>query len=96
MIKVPSIYILTNEYNTTIYVGVTNDLLRRSWEHKNKVSEGFTKEYSLNKLVYYEFFDVMIEAIQREKQIKSWSRKRKNDLVETMNPKWEDLYGTLV
>ena len=55
MVKTPSIYIMTNEYNTTIYVGVTKDLLRRSWEHKIKVSEGFTKEYSLNKLVYYEF-----------------------------------------
>ncbi len=87
---------MTNEYNTTVYVGVTNDLLRRSWEHKNKISEGFTKTYFLNKLIYYEFFDVMIEAIKREKQIKSWSRKRKDNLVNKMNPKWEDLYKTLV
>jgi len=87
---------MTNEYNTTIYIGVTNNLIRRSWEHKNKISEGFTKQYRLDKLIYYEFIEEMTEAIKREKQLKSWSRSRKNDLINKMNPKQEDLYDTLM
>jgi len=96
MKKFPCVYITTNEYNTTIYIGVTNNLIRRSWEHKNKISEGFTKQYRLDKLIYYEFIEEMTEAIKREKQLKSWSRSRKNDLINKMNPKQEDLYDTLM
>jgi len=87
---------MTNEYHTTIYIGVTNNLLRRTWEHKNKITEGFTEKYNLNKLVYYEFFDTMIEAITREKQIKSWSRNKKKILINSSNPKWIDIFDTLV
>ena len=94
--KIPSIYIMTNKNNTVLYVGVTNNLLRRVWEHKNKLAEGFTKQYDLNKLVYYEFFDSMTQAILREKQIKGGSRKRKTNLISKFNPDWFDLYQTLV
>ncbi len=88
---------MTNKYNTVLYTGVTNNLLRRVWEHKNKLSEdGFTKKYDLNKLVYYEFFDKMPQAIQREKQIKGGSRQKKSILITNQNPEWDDLYNTLV
>ncbi len=87
---------MTNKYNSVFYVGVTNNLLRRTWEHKNKLSEGFSKQYNLNKLVYYEFFDNMVGAIQREKQIKGGSRKKKIEMINSQNPKWDDLFETLV
>lgn len=96
MQKFPSIYIMSNKFNTTIYIGVTNNLLRRAWEHKNEIVEGFTEKYKLTKLIYYEFFDQMTEAIQREKQLKKWSRMKKNALIEKMNPIWVDLYDSLV
>ncbi len=96
MKRFPCIYIMANEYNTTIYIGVTNNLLRRVWEHKNKLSEGFTNEYNLNKLVYYEFFEDMTNAIIREKQLKSWSRNKKNLLIEKTNINRNDLYPTLM
>jgi putative endonuclease len=94
--KIPCIYILTNKHNTVLYTGVTNNLLRRVWEHKNKLVEGFSKQYNLDKLVYYEFFDEMIEAIKREKQVKGGSRKNKMELIKNFNPRWDDLYNTLV
>jgi len=87
---------MSNEYNTTTYIGVTNNLLRRVWEHQNKLSEGFTNKYNLCKLIYYEFFDEMIEAIKREKQLKRWTRKKKDCLIEKMNPEWKDLFETLI
>ncbi|KKT49611.1 MAG: Endonuclease [Candidatus Collierbacteria bacterium GW2011_GWC2_44_18] len=87
---------MANFRNGTLYVGVTNNLLRRVWEHKNDLTEGFTNTYSVHTLVYYEFFDSMIQAIEKEKQIKSGSRKSKLKLIENMNPEWVDLYESLI
>ena len=78
-----------------IYIGVTNDLERRVWEHKQKAVEGFTKKYNITKLVYYEVFDGIENAILREKQIKAGSRKKKMDLIKIMNPGFRDLYEEL-
>ncbi|MHB8260213.1 MAG: GIY-YIG nuclease family protein [Bacteroidia bacterium] len=86
------IYIMTNKYNGVLYTGVTNDLKKRVYEHKEKIKEGFTSRYNINKLVYYEHFTNIDEAIAREKQIKAGSRKKKIQLVEGLNKKWEDLY----
>lgn len=86
------IYILTNKNNTVLYIGVTNNLIRRIWEHQEKLVEGFTKKYNLNKLVYYEMCEDAYEAISREKQLKGGSRKKKIDLINTINPTWSDLY----
>ena len=85
------IYILTNKRNGTLYVGVTSNLLKRIYEHKNKLADGFTKKYGLNILVYYEAFEDMYTAITREKQLKSGSRKKKLAYIESMNPLWRDL-----
>ena len=89
------VYIMTNSTNTVTYTGVTNDLIRRVYEHKNKLTEGFTTQYNINKLVYYEICENAESAILSEKQIKSWSRKDKVELVNTMNKDWHDLYGEL-
>jgi len=85
------VYILTNKRNGTLYVGVTNSLERRIWEHKTKVIEGFTKQYSLDQLVHFEQFRDINQAIAREKQIKGWLRRRKLELIENENPEWSDL-----
>jgi putative endonuclease len=85
------LYILTTWNNKVIYTGVTNNLQRRLYEHKNKLIDGFTKRYNLNKLVYYELYTHIEDAIKREKTIKKWRREKKNKLVETMNPDWNDL-----
>ena len=85
------VYLLTNKLNTVLYVGVTNDLERRLFEHRNELVDSFTKRYHVHKLVYYEATSDVRAAIEREKQIKSWSRAKKNALVNTMNPKWKDL-----
>ena len=85
------VYFLTNRTDSVLYVGVTNDLRRRLFEHQNELADGFTKRYHVHKLVYFETTTDVKAAIEREKQIKSWSRARKNALVKTMNPKWEDL-----
>ena len=90
------VYILFNKKNGTIYVGVTSDLIRRVWEHKNKLVEGFTKDHAVDRLGYFEASDSIEDAIAREKQIKSWSRKKKLALIEEMNPKWQDLYCSLI
>jgi len=82
---------MTNWNNKVIYIGVTNNLERRMYEHKHKLIEGFTKKYNINKLIYYEYTTDVKSAITREKQIKGWIRKRKNELVEEMNPNWEDI-----
>jgi len=87
------IYILTNRNNTVLYVGITNNLTRRIWEHKSKLIEGFTKKYNVDKLVYYEIFDNPTEAIKREKQLKAGSRKKKIELVNNFNPDWKELYN---
>ena len=87
------LYILANETNVTIYTGITNDLIRRVYEHKHSAApDSFTSKYKINKLVYYEDTTDVRAAIAREKQIKSWNRKRKNELVEAKNPTWKDLY----
>ncbi len=85
------VYILTNKSNKVLYTGVTNNLTRRVYEHKHKLIKGFTSKYNLNKLVYYEITNYVGAAIQREKQIKGWLRKKKIDLIESLNPDWEDL-----
>lgn len=90
------IYILANITRKVIYVGVTNNLIRRAWEHKNSLVKGFAKRYKIRYLIYYEVFDNIQSAIKREKQIKSWSRKRKNKLIATINPKLKDLYESLI
>jgi putative endonuclease len=90
------IYILTNQHNTVFYVGVTNNLIRRVYEHKNKLVKGFTSKYNINKLVYYEVFSDVRDAIYREKQIKSWSRKKKIEMIEKFNPEWKDLYEEII
>ena len=89
------LYIMTNKWNTTLYTGVTNDLKRRVYEHKTKLVSGFTKKYNICKLVYYEVFNDAYNAITREKQIKSGSRQKKVDLINSMNPEWKDLYDEL-
>lgn len=86
------IYILTNKNNRVLYIGVTNDLLRRMYEHRSKLIEGFTKKYNLNKLVYFEDFKDINEAIAAEKKIKGWLRSKKISLIESKNPKWQDLF----
>jgi len=86
------VYILANETNVCIYTGVTNDLIRRLYEHKNNLDpHSFTAKHKIHKLVYFEQTSSQIDAIQREKQIKSWNRKRKNSLIESVNPDWRDL-----
>ena len=91
------IYILTNKSNSVLYTGVTNDLIRRVYEHKHHQDKGsFTAQYNVENLVYYETIENPIAAIEREKQIKGWNRKRKNKLVERKNPEWKDLYESLL
>ena len=90
------VYILFNKRNGTLYTGVTSDLIKRIDEHKNKVVSGFSKKYGTDKLGYYEIFDDINFAIEREKQIKAGSRKKKLDLIESINPNWEDLYYNII
>ena len=90
------VYILFNKKNGTLYVGVTNDLAKRVWQHKNKVAEGFTKQYSVDKLGYYEVCDDINSAIAREKQLKGGNRKSKLELIELNNPDWYDLYDDIL
>ena len=85
------VYILTNWKGNVMYIGVTNDLERRLYEHKHELVEGFTKQYHVHKLVYYEETSDVRAAIEREKQLKNWARAKKDALVETMNPMWKDL-----
>jgi putative endonuclease len=90
------VYILTNKTNRVLYTGVTSDLVRRVWQHKEGLCAGFTKTYRVTKLVYYEVFSDIRDAITREKQIKKGPRRRKIDLVNSMNPEWRDLYEDIV
>ena len=89
------VYILTNKGNSVLYVGATGDLVKRSYYHKRKYLNGFTKRYNLNKLVYYECFPDIKSAKVREHEMKGWKRKKKIRLIESMNPNWEDLYNGL-
>jgi putative endonuclease len=83
---------MTNKFNAVLYTGITNNLIRRVYEHKEKLIKGFTRRYSVDKLVYYEVFEDITEAISREKQIKGGSRQRKVDLIDGFNGEWKDLY----
>jgi len=95
-LKQSFIYIITNKKNGTLYTGVTNDLIRRVYEHKNKLVKGFTEKYDLSKLVYYEIFNDIEEAIKEEKQLKGGSRKKKFELINNFNKNWDDLYEKIL
>jgi putative endonuclease len=94
--KRPAVYILASKRNGTLYIGVTSDLVKRVWEHKNNVVEGFTKRYGVDQLVWYELHEIMDSATQREKQLKEWKRQWKLQLIEEVNPNWLDLYSTII
>ena len=93
--KQPCTYILANKPNGTLYVGVTSELPKRVWQHKNDLAEGFTRKYQIHLLVWYEHHETMESAINREKQLKSGSRQKKIELIETTNPAWADLYDNI-
>ncbi|MBW8849200.1 MAG: GIY-YIG nuclease family protein [Xanthomonadales bacterium] len=94
--KQPCVYLLANHYHGTLYVGVTSDLIKRVWQHRNGAIEGFTRRYRVHDLVWYEQHGDMPAAITQEKAIKEWRRAWKIRLIETMNPEWKDLYPTIV
>ena len=94
--KQPAVYILASQRNGTLYVGVTSDLLKRVWEHKNDLVDGFSRRYGVQMLVYFEVADTMYAAISREKQLKAGSRAKKLQLIESVNPEWNDLYVGIV
>ncbi len=92
MDRLPAVYLLTNKPNGTLYTGVTSDLPKRIWQHRNKAMKGFSARYNLTKMVYFELCEDMYQAISREKQIKAGSRQSKIKLIERNNPDWRDLY----
>ncbi len=94
--KIPSIYILTNKPDGTLYIGVTSNLSARIFQRKNDLVDGFSKKYNLHLLVYYEVHENMYSAITREKRLKKWNREWKIQLIETMNPAWRDLYNEII
>ena len=96
MAKQPAVYILASKRNGTLYIGVTSDLVKRVWHHKEDIVEGFTKKYGVHTLVYYELHTDMVEAIGREKRLKKWNRAWKIELIEKENPQWHDLWPELV
>ena len=96
MERQPAVYILASSQNGTLYIGVTSDLAKRGWEHKNDVLEGFTKKYGVHRLVYHETHVDMLSAITREKQLKKWNRAWKLELIEERNPEWKDLLDDIV
>ena len=96
MTKQPAVYILASKRNGTLYVGVTSDLEKRAWQHKNNAVEGFTKQYGVPHLVYYELHGDMLSAIAREKQIKKWNRAWKLEVIEKQNPDWKDLWEGII
>jgi putative endonuclease len=93
--KQTAVYILASKRNGTLYIGVTSDLIKRIWEHKNNMAEGFTKRCGVHQL-WYEVRESVESAIEREKQMKEWKRKWKLELIESANPNWKDLYNTIV
>jgi putative endonuclease len=95
MSKQPAVYILASRRNGTLYIGVTSDLVKRVWQDRNDLAEGFTKKYGVHALVYYELHESMSEAIQREKRLMKWNRAWKLELIETENPGWVDLWPGL-
>ncbi len=96
MVRQPCVYILASKRNGTLYTGVTSNLLKRVWEHKNNLVKSFTSKYGVHTLVWYELHDTMDSAIQREKAIKNWKRDWKLNLIEKMNSHWHDLYSGLL
>ena len=92
----PAVYIMANKQNGTLYTGVTSNLIKRVYEHKNTAAPGFTEKYGCKLLVFYEIYENMLDAIAREKQIKAGSRKKKLAMIEKMNPEWCDLYHDLL
>jgi putative endonuclease len=96
MTKQPAVYIQASKRNGTLYIGVTSNLQKRAWEHKNNVIEGFTKQYGVHLLVYFELHDDMVSAITKEKQIKKWNRAWKLELIEKQNPDWNDLWEEIL
>ena len=94
--KHPCVYLLASQRNGTLYIGVTSDIVKRIWEHKNNAAEGFTKRYAVHTLVWYEVHETMESAITREKTLKGWKRKWKLELIEQDNPQWTDLYNSLI
>ena len=94
--KQPCVYILASRKNGSLYIGVTSDLIKRIWEHKNVLAEGFTKKYTVHQLVFFEQFEDLTSAITREKQLKKWNRDWKIRLIEKENPEWRDLYEELL
>lgn len=96
MEKQPAVYILSSKPNGTLYIGVTSDLVKRAWEHKNELMDGFTRKYGVHRLVYYETHADMLAAITREKQLKKWNRAWKVELIEQRNPEWNDLWDEVV
>jgi putative endonuclease len=92
----PCVYILSNTRNGTLYTGVTSNLPKRIWEHKNKITGGFTARYGIDRLVWYEMHESMESAITREKAIKRWNRAWKIRMIEEMNPQWQDMYQGLM
>ena len=96
MHKQPVVYILASKRNGTLYIGVTSDLVKRAWEHRNGVTDGFTKKHNVHTLVYYEVHEDMTSAILREKQMKKWRRAWKLELIEKLNPIWKDLWPDIL
>ena len=90
------VYIMTNKKHGTLYIGVTSNLIQRTYQHRNHLIDGFTKRYNLSKLVYFEQLQTIQDAIYREKQLKAGNRKRKIEVIETLNPDWQDLYPTIL
>ena len=96
MSKQPAVYILASKRNGTLYIGVTSNLIKRIWEHKNNLVQGFTKQYNVHDLVWYERHENMESAIAREKTLKEWKRIWKLELIESSNPDWNDLYNAII
>ncbi|MCR4263881.1 MAG: GIY-YIG nuclease family protein [Candidatus Roizmanbacteria bacterium] len=90
------VYILASSKNGTLYIGVTSNLIKRVWQHKNNIAEGFTKKYSIHQLVYFEKYENIEDAIKREKQLKKWNRNWKVVLIEKVNQNWNDLYIEII
>ena len=95
MSKTYYVYIMASQRNGTLYIGVTNDVGRRAYEHREGLAKGFTKKYGIKVLVYYETFDSVADAIHRETRLKKFTRKRKLELIESVNPRWDDLAASL-
>ncbi|MBU2989912.1 GIY-YIG nuclease family protein [Psychrosphaera sp. B3R10] len=94
--KAPAVYIITNAHNTTLYIGVTSNIQARIYQHKHKLTKSFSNKYNLTKLVYFEQYEEMRDAILREKSLKKWKRIWKEDLITQFNPHWVDLYSSIL